>query len=904
MRIRTNFRLPCGFTFLLLLSILILSRGASAAATPPLRVWMPLQGVGPGWHGGMLQPLVDGKIQEEEYANGIKIDLNDFTDSAAGGNGRLYASIADNVGFTAQACLKPDGTGCDGGTLFLGLQVHADSGQLGNESGTVVIYLDASRQKSLDMNSCKDNNIPNRKPAPEDRKIAIAYSSAAGQAQPTLTIREYKGNCRGWVEITPPALDPLSEAWNFSATALETLGRPGFLTFEIAITAQPRSAPLFTSQIVNEKLFGLGVLHSANTRFSYGSFGHFPSIFNQKPADLDTWTWATMDLAEPKRIDLSMTAYNVGQLQIAGDGGQGEAEDFAKLTFRNDVICMVEQMNESEREEVVKLINNKRKDEGLDPMTPVYPQSGEAPNNMLLVAGPVIDSDFVLYGDLPEVSAKCADEFDFNPFGGGECLADGAGYKGIVWARVGVKKSTAAPKGGKPVTWFGDHFVDVFCTHTQADYEWDGEFANTEWCYDTIGSAAVGKNCIQSPFAPPDNPWQVNIRREQWQALKNWSHAKRAGGNGSPNGLDRPAFVLGDFNQIAPKAVSFDHPVEDVETWVSNTGNQNGFGTEYKTMRQELGTWPVASFDQASGWNWDLYDLLARDKNGTWIGNGTESAIPSTQADDCITGSQFSGYDTIGQLPKEARLDYILVLPAESGFPFYSLTGPSENPGEPVVTISANAGDWADGLGCASDHAQVSARIGLVQTGIKTNFNPNKQHRVTYRVSHLYDVNDADNQETDWYVNFNQFEMERLDAANNAVELRQKSFPITEGRKASVKWSDSLVVTNGEKARMGVFVWDSDWPSADDLYDGTSFGSGFLGPHFEFDSTYPGTFKLIGDLFSAGGSFLGTADASAVDPDGSCAHGCLGVKTEGNGDGVDPGENVRVTQNIQIEEVH
>jgi hypothetical protein len=110
-----------------------------------------------------------------------------------------------------------------------------------------------------------------------------------------------------------------------------------------------------------------------------------------------------------------------------------------------------------------------------------------------------------------------------------------------------------------------------------------------------------------------------------------------------------------------------------------------------------------------------------------------------------------------------------------------------------------------------------------------------------------------------------------------------------------------MFATGAEKVRAGVWITDNDWPSADDLYDGTSFPGVFSGPHFEFDHTYPGTFRLIGNFSTVLGSVLGTADASAFDPDGSCAHGCLGVKTEGNND--QPGYDVRVTQNIQIEEV-
>ena len=113
---------------------------------------------------------------------------------------------------------------------------------------------------------------------------------------------------------------------------------------------------------------------------------------------------------------------------------------------------------------------------------------------------------------------------------------------------------------------------------------------------------------------------------------------------------------------------------------MNDTQSEPGFGSEYKTMRARLGNWSLSAFDQANGWAWDLYDLIARDERGTWIGQGTESAIPATSANDCITAGQSSGYDTVSKLPKEARVDYVLVLPAEGSFPFYSLIGPEGHP--------------------------------------------------------------------------------------------------------------------------------------------------------------------------------------------------------------------------------
>lgn len=881
------------------------------AAEPP-RLWMPLQGVGPNWHGVMLQPLADGNVQILEYANGIKVDLNDFGNAVSNGNGRLFVGLSDNTGgFTSLNCQKPDGHGCLGGTLFLGLDVHAQSTPLiGDESGSVTVFLDASRQKTLDNQSCVDsNNQPTRRPAADDRKIVVSYTATRGISSPTLSLRQFKGDCREWVEITPPGLDPAQEAWTVKAAARETPGSngaPNFLHFELAVTAQPRGNTPLTSAIVNDRLFGLGVRHTANTPIAVTSFGWFPSLATQPPLEFDTKSWATMDLHEPARIDLSMTAYNVGQLQITDDGGQGEAQDFAKLTYGNDIICLTEEMNEAERDETVVAINALRSAEGLDAVKPVYPGNGDPPNNMLLVSGPVIESDYVLFGDLPEVKTFCAAESDGDPISNGDCTGAGAGYKGVVWARVGVKKSTAAPKGGKTQNWFSDHFIDVFCTHTQADYAADGEFARDQICQDAIGNPAANvKDCRKGTFGPPENPWWTNVRLEQWRGLKNWAQKKRAGGNGSKNGLDRPAFLMGDFNQIGPKDVSAANANQDVADWIAQNVAKPGFGTEYTQMREALGTLPISSFDQANGWAWDLYDLMARDKRGTWVGKGIESAIPATQANDCIAQGQFAGYDTISQLPKEARLDYILVLPAESGFPFYSLTGPSSHPQEPIVEISANPGSWADGLGCASDHAQVSATVGLVQTGTSVHYNPNKKHRVTYRVSYLWDLFDSDSGNTDWYVSDGDFEVRRLNSVGSTLQSKTKGFTddeVLDGIVVPVFWNDSFDLIGAERFRAGVYVKDHD-VGPNDLYDTADFGSGFRGPHFEFDHAYPGTFRMIGNFADAPGTgrLLGTADPSTGDPDGSCALGCLGIVTLGDGD--EPGYDGLVIQNVEIEEL-
>ncbi len=914
---RTHTLIGIGFAFLVI--------SVNAAADPP-SYWMPLQTTGKGWSTGQVQPALDGVVDPLEYANGIKIGINDF--SATGFDGELFLALSDNVDFGDQeVCYQlASNLECEGSTLFVGLTQHAQSDELGGESGVAVLYLDVHRQDSIENNPCDPNVIgpagSANLPGYADRRILLRYNSPqppfgrTDRVPLSVTPLQFAGDCAGgWNRLFSD--DP--EAWPVNVVATEhadpKLGST--LTFELNIVAQPQQAPALSSTIVKEKLFGLGILH----RSQGDALGQFPSIYNVAPGDTQTTSWATLDLRVPRRLDLSFSAYNIGQLQApAGDGGQGESEDFAALTYRSDVICLVEAMVADERDAIVNHINQKRQSENLSTVTAVFPENGDAPNNMILSATPTIASTYIKYGDLAQVSAYCGSEPNAIPVSDDECsgIGDPASYpglKGITWARIATKKSesTADAAGagpGKTETWYGDHFIDVFCTHTQADYAADGDFAQDQWCDESFGSPAVGKYCEKGPHGPAENPWLANLREEQWDALAKWMDEKRSGGGGLPDGRDRPAILMGDLNQIGPKGVSLTSPNTDVAAWVTSH-SQVGFGDEYRAMRLGLGNWSATAFDSANGWAWDLYDLLARDKRGTWIGNGSESGVTDGSAADCITGSQAVGYNVVANLPNEARLDYIMVIPAQTDFPFYAITGPSDSPLEPIVGVSANAGGWHDGLGCASDHAEVTARIGFAESAVSSNFNPNKKHRITYRVSNLVDINDADDGDTDWYVPTDGFLVHAFNATNNPannspIETFQKGFPddqVDDGTHVGVDWHGAVTLLQDQYARARVVIWDSDWPSGDDLYDGTSVGQNSVSPAFEFKHAYPGTFSALQSITSPTPYFLCSAGPTPSDPSGSCANGLVGHVTVGDGDGSDPEDVVRIVQSLYLEEV-
>ena len=176
---------------------------------------------------------------------------------------------------------------------------------------------------------------------------------------------------------------------------------------------------------------------------------------------------------------------------------------------------------------------------------------------------------------------------------------------------------------------------------------------------------------------------------------------------------------------------------------------------------------------------------------------------------------------------------------------------------------------------------------------------------MTYRVSYLWDLFDSDSGNTDWYVTDGDFEVRRLNSVGTTLQAKKQGFTddeVLDGIVVPVFWHDSFDLIGSERFRAGVYVKDHD-VGPNDLYDTADFGSGFRGPHFEFDHAYPGTFRMIGNFNDAPGTgrLLGTADPSTGDPDGSCALGCLGITTLGDGD--EPGYDGLVIQSVEIEEL-
>jgi hypothetical protein len=135
--------------------------------------------------------------------------------------------------------------------------------------------------------------------------------------------------------------------------------------------------------------------------------------------------------------------------------------------------------------------------------------------------------------------------------------------------------------------------------------------------------------------------------------------------------------------------------------------------------------------------------------------------------------------------------------------------------------------------GCLSDHAEVFAYINLLVTGQEPAFNPNKSHVLRYRVSRLYDVNNADdsffgNEDTDWFTDA----MSMSDGGTASDSFNDDT--TLDGRDVDPGWSilSTPVTTFNTFVQTDLHVGDSDFPCGNDAYDGSPVGNGCRRPRF------------------------------------------------------------------------
>jgi hypothetical protein len=201
-------------------------------------------------------PVVDG-LRDPAYAAGARLNLGDFVAGVAP-RGKVQALLASS-------------------SLYLLGQVRAGTAAVGDESGSITLYLDRERTKTRAGLGCPGAvGVP----GPEDRKLVVSYDIPESARTADVMIAQYVGTC---LRDTPWSPATVAQALGVSAAVVEP-EREEVLGIELSVNHGTTADEL-----------GVG-LQLATTE---GVGFEMPAIDAQPVSDADATTWATIVTTPP-----------------------------------------------------------------------------------------------------------------------------------------------------------------------------------------------------------------------------------------------------------------------------------------------------------------------------------------------------------------------------------------------------------------------------------------------------------------------------------------------------------------------------------------------------------------------------------------------------------------------------
>jgi hypothetical protein len=801
----------------LLLLISILCGPATATAAP--RLWLK-----PSKTDNIDKvPMVDGilglGLDKPEYTQGRWFTLANWRGDGTL-NGTMYMQVQDAI--AAPMPLEPR-------TLFIGLQIprrmHPDQV---DDTGRISLYLDTDRISLTPLRT----GWPN-----PDRKIVLTFVQPDARADPNAPISVVASEFYATAATGVFTAEVTGTNRMLQSAAMATLDSE-YLFLELSIHL-PQSAfddsrigfaldyrddgyrtdlPVFT--VPN------AVEYAGNRSIRFG----------------DKATWSEIDLVEPAFSTLGVGIYNAGQMVFptpAGDGGEGEPVDIASAIATRDLVCLTEVMHQDDRNAVFRYANKFRaaQDPPLLPFDdPVTGNPGDPPNNMILTSWYVVASQAMRFTTIRPGDERCTEASD-------ETGVKTRGSKGVVWARIAapICRTTKLPPGpegcfdenlrpekpeASPDEWF-----DVFCTHTQAPYDYEGHYEDARDC--------------------------------QHMALEQFMTDRRSQPYLGKTGLDRPAILLGDMNQVGPRHLS-DNDVQSAgfATWKNDDSDvfaPTSFSTydlkaQYERMRTTLGNAYEHPFDTYNDDAIEDYDISANTGgDGSWIGQEYGASVSSTTSGDCSPG--VPGYPNMQFTP---RVDYIMLIPpANDVYPAWAFRWDPAHAPRAFVDKHSFDGDG----GCASDHAEVYAYLQPFRVTDVPAYNPTKSHQLIYKVTYVDDVFGSDGSYADWYGS-----TAIKGPAGNVVNHWSEDYT-EDCRACDPRWiSVSTPFTGYQTATTWMWVMDWDGASDNDQYDADSAPNckepSFSIAHASGDVTRTscgGAPIWVGNLKASGGVLRGPA---------------------------------------------